>query len=259
MNAKLSRWRYALAIFAISGVALSAAIYPRLARYRSYNKIVSRTDADLNLTPQPMDFVVGHSDDVMHLAIGYADIGLPRNWAMAITTHGPEQNAIQIGGDAGENIVFMPPFFDAQLSADGNYSWTCSELNSHRVSLAKIFMMSKSEFTELMGYTVSKSLNRYNQNGIGCFATEHVRGFIHFGPQAEPGNVHIKAWSNRGKLSQGILISSRNAETASKITQCVVANLKYSIDDVPTGDVLQTLIRSKLGKHDLFRETTDEQ
>ena len=59
-------------------------------------------------------------------------------------------------------------------------------------------MMSKSEFNELIGYTLPKSLNRYNPNGIGCFATEHVRGFIRFGPKAEPVNVHIEAWSKRG-------------------------------------------------------------
>ena len=57
-----------------------------------------------------------------------------------------------------------------------------------------------------------------------------------------------------GVLSQRILISSRDAESASRITQCVLANLEYSIDDVLAEGVLQNLIRSEPENHDLFSD-----
>ncbi|TVQ03612.1 MAG: hypothetical protein EA381_01285 [Planctomycetaceae bacterium] len=254
MKVKQHRWVYVLVFFAIGGFALAAAAYPRLARCRAYSKVVNRADASLNLQPQPTKVAIENPGASVRMSIGYADIGLPKDWAKSVTTHGSEVPAIQIAGEAGEQIVFMPPFFDTALSADGGYSWYRNEASSQRVSLAKVFMMSTAEFDELIGYTLPKSLSRYNQNGIGCFATEYVRGFIRFGPKAEPGNILVEVWSKRGDLSQGMLISSRDAESASRIVQCVLANLEYSVDDVPVGDVLQTLIRSELEKHDLFRD-----
>lgn len=258
MLGKPRRSRTSIILLAVSGIAFTVITYPRFVRCLAYHQIVSQTEAALNLSPQPTPLAVDGDAEAIRFSIGYADIGLPSDWATAISILGSEQIVIRIMGHADGAIVFMPPFFDAQLSADGNYSWMRTEASTQRVPLADVFRMPKSEYEELLSYTLPKSFNRYNQNGIGGFSTDHVRGFIRFGPRDEPGNVLIEVWSNRGKLSQGILIFAPDAETAERLTQVFLANLRYSIDEVPAEEVLQAMIRGELEGHALLSETADD-
>lgn len=246
-------WLPALGALAVVAAVLVAVAYTVVSRCVAYNRIVRLPGASGSLASRPSDIELSYADATMPFAMGYARTALPAGWSRSISIQG---SAVHLVGQADERVVLMPPCFDTSLSDDGNYSEVLATTRVERVPLSALLTMSPRDFRLLAGRTYVKALNSYNANGIGHFETDDVRGIIRFGSGKAPGDVVVEVWSKSGRISQGMLIRTQDAAAAFRLARCVLCNLSYTVDRVPSEGELQKFLQDEVQGHVLYGEGT---
>ena len=244
-SSKRRCWPYAVA--AVVALTIGTTIlFPRIQRCIAYSRIISSEHASRNPARRPKRIQLECSENTAPIDIGYAQAALPDQWAVSIMR---QQHAVVVRSENDESIAFMPPFYDSQLSPDGNYTSAVETAEAEPVALTDVFFMTSTEYAELVHRTLPKSFNMHNQSGIGLFRSENIRGLIRFGSLDEPGEMSVEVWSITGEVIQGILI---RAEKALQLISCVLQHFRYSVDHVPPGDVLTGMIEDAIADHELF-------
>lgn len=247
-NANRRYWPCAIASVVVLTFGI-VVLFPRIQRYVAYSKIVSSEHASRNLAGRPKPVQLVCLEDANPINIGYAQTALPSEWAVSIAR---DQDAVVVRANDDELLIFMSPFYDSDLSPDGNYTEAIQTAQTEQVAMSEVFFMTSAEYAKLLERTLPKSFNMYNQNGIGLFCSEDIRGLIRFGSLDEPGNMSVEVWSNTGEVSQGILIQAETPESALKLINCVLPHLRYSVGHVPPRDVLTGMIDDALADNALF-------
>ncbi|TWU10282.1 hypothetical protein Pla52o_57380 [Novipirellula galeiformis] len=256
MNARRSdcrtqkkRYRTCAVVGIVVLIVGTVALFPRLQRCIAYSNMLSSEYAAWNLARHPKPIQLECSESAAPIDIGYAQAALPKQWAASVTQ---QQHAVIVRSKDDESLVFMPPFYDSQLSPDGNYTSAVRTAESEPIALTKVFFMTSAEYAELVHRTLPKSLNKHNQRGIRLFRSENIRGLIRLGALDDPGDMSVEVWSNNGEVSQGILIHAETGEKALQLITCTLLHLRYSIDLVPPRDVLIGMIDDALTDHELL-------
>ncbi len=243
------RWPRIVAVAVVVLGVLTVILGPRFLRCNLYSKIISNPDARRNLAAHVKPIQVDYSKHTDTLEIGYGHAALPVGWIARITR---QHGAILINPEDEESLVLMPPFYDSQLSADGDYSWTLAAAQTTEVAMAEVFFMSFSDFETLFSRTLAKANNGLNENGIGVFETDNIRGIIRYGARDTPGCINVAVWSKHGEVCQGIIIRATSSERALQLAQCVLFHLQYSVDHVPPTSELKRMIDNAITKNERF-------
>ena len=138
-----------------------------------------------------------------------------------------------------------------------SFSWRMETANLRPKGVWEVFAMSDAEFHRYRVQSVDKAWNVFNDNGIGVFEAQHVRGLIRFGRLAKPEEISAEVFSNEKPTSQGILVSSASLEESRIRLITLLAAFRYTAN-VPDDDAeLERLIRRDLEKDSRFVTAAD--
>lgn len=117
---------------------------------------------------------------------------------------------------------------------------------------SEIFLMRPDEFREYMAFCFLKSMVLFNQNGIGIFETEAVKGFVRFGGLEKPGRLLADVYSKESNICQTIVVISDSPERSKEALFLLLASYRFLIPEVPEEEKLRDLIVTALKKSDKF-------
>jgi hypothetical protein len=118
----------------------------------------------------------------------------------------------------------------------------------------EIFFMPRREFLEYLILAGAKSQNVMNQNGIGVFETQYIKGIVRFGQVKKPGVFAIEVFSKEGNICQDIRIISKDPAKSKDALLSLLGSYRFLIVEAPDEDALHELIMTELEKHDKFQE-----
>ena len=253
---------------AIFGFAIHSG--PRLFRCYTYYRLILCNPSGLaNLSGKVSKLDIPSNYDMPVLSLGYAQFGIRPDSVTAIKcTKHLEAGVIMLSDEC--NILFLGPWSSNWSATDANsngfsrvptifhydpfgYDFGSEAARAMPKTYIGIFFMEPRKFLEYLLLASAKSQNVMNQNGIGIFEAEHIRGIIRFGQAKSPGAFSVEVFSKQSNIIQDIRIVSNDPQKSKKVLLSILASYKFLIDEVPDEHTLQELVRSEIEKHDKFR------
>ncbi len=222
------------------------------------------------LAQKAVKFEIKPSYAKNNFSLGYAEFYLDQNDVCEITI--VNEQIVSIKCDT-YFIGFLPPTEPIDLSPDNNNQsqltpeFPPKDFYQAQVKAAyacpktyfQIFFMSGYEFAEFMYLCMLKTMFINNQNGIGIFETDKIKGLIEFGEVQSPNKMVIDLYSADSAISQEIIVKSDSPEKTKDIILSLLSSYRYLIEKPLNESDLQQLILDKLSSHPLFHEYNPEQ
>ena len=112
--------------------------------------------------------------------------------------------------------------------------------------------MPEHEFREYMISCFLKTAYMYNQNGIGIFENNNIKGVVGFGAVHEPYRMVADVYSKDTAIAQTIMVRSDSPEKTEEILLSILSSYTYLIEQPLDDDALNEIIVDSLGSHPLF-------
>jgi hypothetical protein len=196
-----------------------------------------------------------------NLSLGYAGLALELKEIIKIRLSG----LTLIFECKGYSIGFLPPkkprafsdveyvtYFDRELLPGDAFDAQVKIANILPKTYLQIFFMPKHEFNEYMTFCFLKTANMYNQNGIGIFENDNIKGVIGFGAAHMPYQMVADVYSKNTSVAQEIMVMSDSAEKTKTILFSILSSYKYLIQQPLDDTALKEAIVGALSSHPLF-------
>jgi hypothetical protein len=94
----------------------------------------------------------------------------------------------------------------------------------------------------------------FNQNGIGIFETERIKGLIRFGRKKYPGEIEAEIFSKDGKIRQNVLVISESPQKSKEAMFSLLSSYWITIPqaDVNDSNYLDELIMGQFSGNSKF-------
>ncbi len=235
-------------VVTVSGAALWKLV-PGLWRCHWYHKFITTIPyATSTLSKKPTIIQLPVNESADSLSFGFAQVCIIPQLINSIRC--PEDTTCVIIKYKKSTVAFMEPF---NISED----MFAVEVKAAQVkpkSYPEILLMPTEEFHIYMTLAFVKSMSDYNENGIGIFKTQHIKGLVRFGKPDSPGRILADVYSRDSKILQAIFVHSDPPEKSKEILFELLASYRFLITEVPEEDVLRKLIVAELEKNDKFEK-----
>lgn len=237
----------------------------------SYHKIIAiHPDGLVNLSGKPSRLEVPQDNNNPVLSLGYARVGIPPESIGMITCIGDAKTHIVVATNECK-FLFIPPCSSTWSILDPNsvrtsrlpsifrydpfgYNFGVRAANTMPKGYATIFFMHPQEFLEYLILAAAKAQEVMNQNGVGYFETEYIRGIIHFGDIKRPGIFFVTVYSKEANILQNIRVSFNDPAKSKKALLSLLSSYRFVVTKIPDEDTLQQLIITEIRKHDKFKQ-----
>ena len=209
--------------------------------------------------PQKVEF--SSSDSNTNLSLGYARFVLEPKKLIKIRLSG----LVLIFECEGYTIGFLPPkkprafsdieyvtYFKRELLPEDAFDSQVKIANTLPKTYLQIFLMPKYEFNKHMMFCFLKTAYMHNQNGIGIFENDNIKGIIGFGAVHAPYAMVADVYSKDTAIVQEILVTSDSSEKTKTILFSILSSYKYLIEQPLDDTALEKAIIGALGSHPLF-------
>jgi hypothetical protein len=264
-------------------LVLIACFGPSLLRCYMYHKFIAdRIDrfgnsegnwyvSALNtISHKPVKIEIPPSNYKNNFSLGYAEFYLDQNDVCEITIINEQMVLIKCDT---YGIGFFPPTETIVLPSDKNdhskskpeslpkdlYQALVKAAYAGPKTYLQIFSMPTYKFNEYMELCMFKTMFGNNQNGIGIFETDRIKGLIGFGEVQFPNKMVINVFSADSAINQNIVVRSDSPEKTRKIVMALLSSYNYLIEKPMNDSDLQKVIFDKVSVHPLFRKDNPEE
>lgn len=213
----------------------------------------------LSYKPKKIEFP--SSDSNTNLSLGYAKFVLEPKEIIKIELRG-----FMLAFECeGYSIVFFPPkkprvfsdieyvtSFKRELLPEDAFDAQVKIANTLPKTYLQIFFMSKYEFNEHMTFCFLKTAYLHNQNGIGIFENDTIKGVIGFGAAHQPYQMVADVYSKDTSIAQEILVTSDSSKKTEAILFLILSSYKYLIEQPLDDTALKEAIIGAFSSHPLF-------
>lgn len=268
-----------------ASLVLIVCVWPGLSRCYYYHKVIAgsidrvsnSTDGKVweisalnTISHKPVKIELHSSYSQNNFSIGYAEFYLDQNDVCEIRI--VNEQILLIKCDT-YNIGILPPTEPISLVPDSN-NHLMSKMESlpndfyqAQIKAAyvgpktyfQIFCMSREEFSEYMELCLLKMMISTNENRIGIFEIDRIKGLIGFDDVRFPNKMVIDLYSADSNISQEIIVNSDSSEKSREIVSTLLSSYKYLIEKPLNDFDLQKVIFDKIGTHPLFRKDNPEE
>ena len=222
------------------------------------------------ISHKPVKIEIPPSNCKNNFSLGYAEFCLDQNDVCEITIVKEQIVSIKCGTYF---MCFLPPTKRIDLPPDNkNHSKLGRELmpnDFYQIQLKaayaspktyfQVFSMWTDEFAEYMTLCMFKTMYTANQNGIGVFETDKIKGLIGFGEVIFPNKMVVDLFSADSAIYQNIVIRSDSPEKTREIVLALLSSYTYLIEKPLNDSELQQLIFNTICLHPLFHEDNPEE
>jgi hypothetical protein len=120
-------------------------------------------------------------------------------------------------------------------------------------SYSEIFFSKPSDSVlYVMLLALFKAEDIFNQNGLGIFESDNIKGFIRFGAKENPCAIQAEVFSKDGKITQCIEVVSESPEKSKNSLLSLLSSYRFILSDIPDVNILDNIIISQLSNNDKF-------
>jgi hypothetical protein len=259
-------------IFSVVLIVLAVYFVPPLLRYYRYYKFVISSSRVANsegeifegsvlntLSLIPLEIKLDHLSSEAVFSLGYAVVCIDQNEIQEIKVRNA---SIDVKGDK-YSILFRPPFeavkttdlalehsYDKRavlkILPDDPFDAEVKIAQTLPKTFFQICFMSSEEFGGYMTRCFLKTVDRFNQKGIGIFETDNIKGLLGFGDASRPQQMLAMVFSKNSAVSQGIIVTSDSPERTKDIMFSLLSSYTYLIEEPPDEPTLNKLISDAL-------------
>jgi hypothetical protein len=230
----------------VVAVLLVLVIYltPRIMVCNSYHKMISRPLALETLSIKPQQVILPQPNNSCVFSLGFAEMPLCPN---SIRTIRYNKGLGVSCRDDSNSITYL--FALPRNPSEITYDLQLKMANTRPINYSEIFFSNIDEVVcRIRSAYIFKVSNVLNQNGIGIFETERIKGLIRFGRKKYPDEIEAEIFSKDGKVTQDILVISESPQKSKEAMFSLLSSYWITIPqaDVNDSNYLDKLIMGQL-------------
>jgi len=247
MNKK-KRIIWAVVVVVVLLLMLRIYLAPRIMACYLYHKMISRSLALETLSIKPQQVKLPEPNNSCVFSLGFAEMPLCPNSISSIRYN--KGTGLICRNDSNSITYF---FLLPENPAEITYDLQVKTANAMPINYSEIFFSKPSSiYCRIRSAYIFKVSNTFNQNGIGLFETENIKGIIHFGAKNYPYTLMADIFSKDGNISQSIMILSKSPEKGKEAMFSLLSSYWFTISQVKDSNFLDELIINQLSSNSKF-------
>jgi hypothetical protein len=206
--------------------------------------MISRPLALETLSIKPQRVTLPEPNNSCVFSLGFAEMPLCPNSISSIRYN--KGLGVSCRNDSNSiTYLFSLPANPAEIT----YDLQVKMANAMPINYSEIFFSNLDEVVcRIRSAYIFKVSNVLNQNGIGIFETERIKGLIRFGTKKYPWEIQAEIFSKDEKVTQDILVISKSQEKSKEAMFSLLSSYWITIPaaDVNDSNYVDELIMGQL-------------
>ena len=206
---------------------------PRIMACYLYHKMISRPLALETLSIKPQQVILPEPNNYCMFSLGFAEMPLCPDSISSIRYMKDTRGVVCRNESNRITYFFLPPENPDEIT----YDLRVKTANAMPINYSEIFFSKLSNvYCRIRSAYIFKVSDTFNENGIGIFETEKIKGLIRFGSKKYPYQIKAEIFSKDGNISQSIVIMSESPQKSKDAMFSLLSSYWITIPDADVKD-----------------------